>query len=426
MIPPLGRLFIATVLINGAYDAVRVAVSYRVLNLGGDAATVGLVAATFSVLPMLLALHFGRYVDRSGSRGVFFAGIALSAAAVGGAAMSPSVAVLAAVNAALGLGQIMTMIGAQGFVMELTDRSRHVNGFAMFALAVSLGQSVGTPIMGVLLESGRADGTVQTTVPLFVMAVIIVIALPLAATLPRSIRGVGSSRRVGGASMVSILRRPGMTPAIYAALVVISGIDLITAYLPVIGEATGLSPLVVTLLVALRSVFSMISRAAMPWFLRRWTQTAILTLTPVVTAPAAVVLGVTGDVVVLGLALAVIGFFWGLNQPVTMNWVTAAAPAGDRSAALSLRLTGNRAAQVIFPLGAGAIAGVAGPGSVFLVVGAVTAVSAVSTSVSLRRHPVTELGTVGPRDKDGPTEPPPSDGLDSHLPNHDNRKLTDP
>lgn len=407
MIPPLGRLFIATVLINGAYDAVRVAVSYRVLNLGGDAATVGLVAATFSVLPMLLALHFGRSVDRSGSRGVFFTGIVLSAAAVAGAGMSPSVAVLAAVNAVLGLGQIMTMIGAQGFVMELTDRSRHVNGFAMFALAVSLGQSVGTPIMGVLLESGRTDGTVQTTVPLFVMAVIIAIALPLAATLPRSIRGGSSSRRAGGASMAAILRRPGMTPAIFAALVVISGIDLITAYLPVIGEATGLSPLIVTLLVALRSVFSMISRAAMPWFLRRWTQTAILKLTPVVTAPAALVLGLSGDVVVLGLALAVIGFFWGLNQPVTMNWVTAAAPAGDRSAALSLRLTGNRAAQVIFPLGAGAIAGVAGPGSVFFLVGAVTAASAVSTSLSLRKNPVMELGTVGRRHKDGTTEPPP-------------------
>lgn len=403
MIPPLGRLFIAAVLINGAYDAVRVAVSYRVLALGGDAAMVGVVAATFSILPVFLALHFGRFVDRWGSRGMFLLGIALSAAAVTGAAVSPSVAVLAAVNAALGLGQIMTMIGAQGFVMELTVRSRHVNGFAMFALAVSLGQSVGTPVMGVLLESGRTGGSVETGIPLLVMAAAIALALPFAASLPRSTRAGGSNRRNGGASMATLLRRPGMTPAIYAALVVIAGIDIITAYLPVIGEATGLSPLVVTLLVALRSVFSMISRAAMPWFLRRWTQTAILRLTPVVTAPAALVLGVTGEVVILGLALSIIGFFWGLNQPVTMNWVTAAAPEGDRSAALSLRLTGNRAAQVVLPIGAGAVAGVAGPGSVFFLVCAVTAASAVSTSVSLARRPVAELGTVGPRHSRGPT-----------------------
>ncbi|AWH91281.1 MFS transporter [Dietzia lutea] len=393
---PLVRLFIAAVLINGAYDAVRVAVSYRVLALGGDATTVGIVAGTFALLPMLLALHFGRLVDRSGSRGVFFTGIALSALAVSGAALSPSIWVLAVSNTVLGLGQIMTMIGAQGFVMELTERSRHVNGFAAFTLAVSLGQSVGTPAIGLLLGGGGTAGPVKTTFPLFVMAAVIVIALPFALSLPRRAPGGGVARPEGGASMIALLRRPGMIPAIYAALVVITGVDLVTAYMPVIGESVGLSPMVVTLLVAVRSVFSMISRAALPWILRKWPQRTILTLTPLVTVPAAVTLGLGEQTVVLGVALAVIGFFWGLNQPVTMNWVTAVAPAGDRSAALSLRLTGNRAAQVVIPLGAGAVAAVAGPGSVFLLLGGVSAISAVSTSVSLRRTPIAELETAAP------------------------------
>lgn len=254
---------------------------------------------------------------------------------------------LAVANTVLGLGQIMTMIGAQGFVMKLTDRSRHVNGFAAFTLAVSLGQSVGTPAIGLLLESGGTGDPVETTVPLFVMAAVVSIALPFAVSLPRRVRGGGQARSERGASMVALLRRPGMVPAIYAALVVITGVDLVTAYMPVIGQSVGLSPLVVTLLLAVRSVFSMISRAALPWILRKWPQRTILKVTPVVTVPAAVALGLAEQTWVLGASLAVIGFFWGLNQPVTMNWVTAAAPAGDRSAALSLRLTGNRAAQVV-------------------------------------------------------------------------------
>lgn len=421
---PLVRLFIAAVLINGAYDAVRVAVSYRVLALGGDAATVGVVAGTFALLPMLLALHFGRFVDRSGSRGVFFVGIVLSAIAVSGAAVSPSIAVLAVVNTVLGLGQIMTMIGAQGFVMELTERSRHVNGFAAFTLAVSLGQSVGTPAIGLLLGSGGTTGAVETTFPLFVMAAVMVIALPFAASLPRRARGGGAARGEGGASMYALLRRPGMVPSIYAALVVIAGVDLVTAYMPVIGESVGLSPFVVTLLVSVRSVFSMISRASLPWILRRWPQKTILMLTPVVTVPAAIVLGLADQTLVLGAALAVIGFFWGLNQPVTMNWVTAAAPVGDRSAALSLRLTGNRAAQVVIPLGAGAVAGVAGPGSVFLLLGAVSAVSAVSTAVSLRRTPFAELGTTATRETGEPSEEPPDETTGTTDPENGNRKLS--
>lgn len=397
VISPLARFFLAAILIFGAFDAVRVAISYRVLALGGDAATVGMVAATFALLPMLLALHFGRLVDKSGSRGVLLVGIGLSAVAIAGAASSSSILVLAAVNTLLGLSQIMAMIGAQGFVMEVSARERQVNGFAAFTLAVSIGQSIGTPLMGVLLARGRTGDSVDTMFPLLVMAAAVAIALPIAISLPKTVRTGGAGHRAGRTSMFSLLSRPGMVAAMYASLVVIAGVDLITAYLPVIGESIGVSPIVVTLLVATRSVFSMISRAAMPWILRRWTQKSLLMITPVITAPAALVLGIGSEVVLLGCALAVIGFFWGLNQPVTMYWVTSVAPDGDRAAALSLRLTGNRGAQVVIPFAAGALAGVTGPGSVFLLLGAITTVSAVSTAVSLRRTPVAELDTLQER-----------------------------
>ena len=185
MTAPLTRLFVAVVLINGAYDAVRVAVSYRVLALGGDAAQVGLVAATFAALPMRVALQFGRLVDRRGSWGVLAVGTAVSASAVALTAVAPSLPVLAAANAMVGLGQVMTLIAAQGFVMELTTRDRHVNGFAMFTLAVSVGQAVGTPVMGVLLQAGRTGEHVETGPALWVMATAIVISLPFALTLPR-------------------------------------------------------------------------------------------------------------------------------------------------------------------------------------------------------------------------------------------------
>ena len=39
---PLPLVFASGVLVHGAYDAVRVLVSYKVLNLGGGAAEVGL------------------------------------------------------------------------------------------------------------------------------------------------------------------------------------------------------------------------------------------------------------------------------------------------------------------------------------------------------------------------------------------------
>lgn len=392
MIPPIARLFIAALLINGAYDGVRVAISYRVLALDGNAVTVGLVASTFAVLPMLFALHFGRVVDRTGSWRVLVVGAATTATGVGVAAVSPSIAVLIIANTAIGLGHAMALIAAQGFVMELTARDRHVNGFAMFTLAVSLGQTIGTPTMGFLLERGRSGEIVDTGPALGVMALAIAAALPFVLTLPRRSPPPRAADQPATASMQALLRRRGMTPSIFAGLIVVAGFDLITAYMPVVGESIGLSALTVSLLVATRSVFAMISRAAMPLVLRRFSQRSILITSPIVTTPAVVLLGLSHHTAALWACLSVIGFFWGMNQPVTMNWVTAAAPSGDRAAALSLRLTGNRAAQVLIPLGAGALAGAAGPGSVFLLSGVLTAASVVSTTSSLRRDPCGELG----------------------------------
>lgn len=415
MFTPRARLFLAAVLIHGAYDAARVAISYRVLALGGDAVAVGVVAATFAVLPMLLALHFGRWVDRRGAWGTLTAGTALSVVALIAAATSTSIVTLAVANTAIGLGQIMTLIACQGFVMDLTERTRHVNGFAMFTLAVSLGQSVGTPVMGVLLQANRDGDTVETGVPLLVMALTILVALPLVLTLPRARKtGAPAAGDVPGEargrrheSIPTLLRRPGMKASIYAALVVVTGIDLVTAYLPVVGEAAGLGPMVVTLLVATRSVFSMVARGTMPWILRRWRQTTVLVATPIITTPALVVLGLSEHGLVLGAALAVIGFFWGLNQPVTMNWVTTVAPARERSAALSLRLTGNRLAQVVVPLGAGALTGPFGPGAVFLVSAVLSATSVVTTTSSLKHIPMAELGTVPMRPAMSSSSPAP-------------------
>lgn len=388
---PLVRLFLACLLINGAYDAIRVAVSYRVLALGGDAVTVGMVVATFALLPALTALRFGRLADRQHSWWILVAGIALTAAATFLAAFSPTIALLAVANTLLGLAQVMTMVAAQAFVMELSERRKHVNGFAMFTLAVSAGQTLGTPLMGWLLASGTTSGPVPTTMPLVVMATVSILALPCAMSLPRRESSPEDTTRPTETSLLSLLACRGMKPAMFAAFIVISGVDLITAFMPVIGEHVGIGPLVVSLLITTRSAFSMIARAAMPLLLRHFSQAALLIATPIVTTPPVLVLAFSDNVAILAVALAVIGLFWGINQPVTMNWVTAVAPPAERSAALSLRLSGNRVAQVAIPLGASAVAGITGPGSVFILTAALVALSGWSTSSSLRRDPPPEL-----------------------------------
>ncbi|RZK69922.1 MAG: MFS transporter, partial [Rhodococcus sp. (in: high G+C Gram-positive bacteria)] len=69
---------IATALLQAVYHAVRVLVSYRVLALGGDAVTIGIVTALFSLAPLLVAVRIGRAVDRRHAAAVLRTGVLLT------------------------------------------------------------------------------------------------------------------------------------------------------------------------------------------------------------------------------------------------------------------------------------------------------------------------------------------------------------
>jgi MFS family permease len=77
----------------------------------------------------------------------------------------------------------------------------------------------------------------------------------------------------------------------------------------------------------------------------------------------------------LGIAVAIAGLALGVGQPLTMSLVSRLAPPEDRALAISARLTANRVGQFLVPASAGAIAGAAGAGSVFLGLAALLASS---------------------------------------------------
>lgn len=395
---PLPLVFASGVLVHGAYDAVRVLVSYRVINLGGSGAEVGLVAATFALIPLLLALRIGRWVDGHGSWGVMVVGGALSLVACVGVMLSPTFLLLGLSNVLLGLGQVMTFLAGQGVIMENSTPDKFVNGFALFSLSVALGQSIGTPLVGVLVEirrTGGPGGYVDTDLAMAAMVVAVAIALPLMFLLPRLHVGdvhVQSTR--SKPDMLGIARIHGMPAAVYASLVVLTGIDLITAYLPVVGEYYGVAPLTVTLLVALRSVFSMLSRAGMPLLMRIASGPTLLTAALAISTPAIIAAAFTGNVAWLAVSMAVVGFCWGMSQPLSMNWVATLVDPSIRASALSLRLTGNRLAQVVVPALVGAFTGPFGPGFVFLTSGLLTGTAAVSTRIFFKESPKEKPGAL--------------------------------
>src|SRR5699024_12315908 len=97
------------------------------------------------------------------------------------------------------------------------------------------------PLQSSSLHAALPIWTVATGPGLAVMAVAIAVALPFCLSLPRNARRSGQASRAAAASMPALVRRTGMVPSIFAALIVVTGFDLITAYMPGVAESVGLS-----------------------------------------------------------------------------------------------------------------------------------------------------------------------------------------
>lgn len=140
----------------------------------------------------------------------------------------------------------------------------------------------------------------------------------------------------------------------------LSATDILTAYLPVVGEHRGIAPSVIGVLLSLRAAATIACRLVLTPLLRLLGRTMLLTVTCLLAALLCAGIALPVPVWALGLLLVLLGFCLGVGQPLSMTTVVQAAPDEARSTALALRLTGNRLGQVAAPAAAGLIAGVAG------------------------------------------------------------------
>ena len=187
-----------------------------------------------------------------------------------------------------------------------------------------------------------------------------------------------------------------MPAGIFTSLAVLSTTDVLTAYLPVVGEERGIAPGMVGVLLSLRASASVLSRLALPSMTRRLGRQRLLGVSCVVSGALCVLSAVPVPVWVLAAALVLLGFSLGVGQPLTMSTVVQAAPDSARSTALALRLTGNRLGQVAAPAGAGLLAGAAGAAAPFVMIGALLlAASGISARTRTGKHAGREHGAAG-------------------------------
>ena len=368
----LVRLLLLLLVVQTSIQLARPVTSYRVLALDGGALDIGWTTAAFAVLPVVVAVPLGRLVDRW-RPGPFIGLAALLTAGAGGMlASSDSILELAAGNAALGLGLLCLMVPAQALIARRSPDHLHDRDYGLFAAVVAVSQLVGPAVGGAVLALNEGDALHGTTVAFLGGAGTAALALVACWRLDGAPAGVATAQESGGPrpSTMALLRIPGVPGSMLASLTLIAVVDILTAYLPLIGEERGIAPATVGLLLSLRAATSIASRVVLARLVARWSRAGLIASSAAASGVALALVTVPLDVVGLALVLAVLGLVAGVGPPLTMSHLVGLTPSQARGTALGLRFTGNRAGQAVLPLAAGAVAADAGVSSAFLLLAA--------------------------------------------------------
>ena len=380
--PPgwLARVLAGVVLTQAALYLARPVTSYRALALGADARAVGLITAAFALVPLVVAVPLGRASDRWRPGWLLTGGIALGALACALLGLAGRLPGLALASAVLGLGHLALTLAGQSLIARQSGDDRHDRDFGLYAAAASAGQLVGTALAGIVLGAAGRSLEDATTAGFLVAAGLMALAVPTSlgtdrlgpAGRPRD-RSEGRPLRAG-----ELIGARGVPAGMFASLAILATVDVLTAYLPVLGTQRGIPPAVVGGLLSLRAAASILSRVLIPWMVGRLGRVRLLAASAAGSALLTAALPLAGGTAALAVLLAAAGFLLGIGQPLTMSMVVQAVPEGTRGTALAIRLTGNRFGQVATPAAAGLVAGAAGVSAAFFLLGGLLGLAAVA------------------------------------------------
>lgn len=350
-----------------ALFAARTAASYAGLELGADTAVIGVIAASFAVIPIVIALPVGALAGKLVWIAVVpqLPAVVLVAACILGA-VARTLPLLLIACALIGVANLGILLGAQAWISRSAPADRYNDGFGWMTAGMALGQAVGPLITSVAI--GPVEPSLKgVSITFWACAAVAVLIVVVFTTTAVRRYDVPDGAATDGVGVVGILHTPGVTRYIVVSAAVLTSVDIVTAYLPVIGAQAGISPVAVGAMLAVRGVASMLSRLLLGPLGRRFGQRALIVTSVLGAAVCLAVIAATPLPVVMFIALGAGGLLLGMGQPLTMTAVAVALPPRARSNGLALRLVGNRASQIATPLLAGAVASIFGVASVLLV-----------------------------------------------------------
>jgi MFS family permease len=346
------------------FVSARMTASLYALANNASTFTVGVILALFSLVPMLISVRAGRWLDAVGPRRPTQIGTLL----ILGGSLLPSVFSYSAADLApllvaatlIGTGTTLTMLSIQQLIGERADPGRLAAIFSWFALGVSVSGFTGPVLSGMLIDAygHRASFGAQ-----------VIIAL-LAVALMWFNRNLLPSRhgRVKAPRPLhpfELFKNTELRHILIATALISMSWDLQSFVIPVYGTQVGLSASEIGFVLGCFALATFTVRLAMPWLSRHVTEWQVLTYTMFCAALAFTLFPMYSSRSPLMAVAFLLGLGLGAAQPNVMSLVHSRSPQGRVGEVLGVRATIIHSSQVVLPLVFGAFGSVLGAAAMF-------------------------------------------------------------
>lgn len=339
----------------------KVLVSLFAIELGAPQFYIGILVATYSLFPMLLAIYAGKLSDRLGVRKPMIVGSVGMTLGLALPFLWPTVNALYASAALLGGSHVFYNVSVQNLIGSLSAQEQRTKNFTNYGLVMALGGFIGPLAAGVSIDHfGHARSYLYlAAVPL--LSVMIVLAVR---TLGKRPAKEAKSEHMGlGRGLLGIapLRRTLITSGI-----ILTGIDLFQFYMPIYGHLAGLSASAIGVVLSLFAAASFVVRMAIPALAKRWGEEQLLIWALFMGAVTYLVFPFIESAVLMGVLAFALGLSLGCGQPLSLLLIYNRSPEGRSGEALGLRMTINNFTHIVVPIAFGALGSFLGAAPVFI------------------------------------------------------------
>ncbi len=370
------------VLLQAMILIVRITTSYRALELGLPVFWLGIIATGFAIIPVFSAVKLGRWIDRGyDAQAIRIGNVLILLACVGFWLWPLSALHLVGLSVLLGFGHMFCMAGHQMLMVRAGGPLSRENVLGYYMIAAAIGQGAGPLTVGWIGGSASLPPTgILFAISLGIAAVGLVVALLIR---PARITA-GSGKDAALVPIRTLLHTPGM-PAIFVASVVsVTALDLLVIYMPALGAERQIDATNIGLLLTVRSAASLVSRMFYSRLIFAVGRAPLTLVSMLVSAVAFGAVATPMPLPAMYATMVVLGFGMGIASTLTLSGVVFLAPPGAYGTALTLRMTGNRLGQVMFPALAGVVAAAVGVAGIFVIIGLSIGASGIAVPLSLR------------------------------------------